>query len=298
MRKRSKRKPYTNFEESLIGNEATYYTYLDRLTELAISRIIWLNMPDTVNKRYVELQLFLSGTMVFFKDEYLGYLCLNGIAQGQFDVYGYPIRRRAYSIYNNYNVELDDTDSVMIFNNLLRTNSVRDIRIFANRLYNLDRIIDINANAQKTPVLILADEKERLTLKNVYMQYDGNQPVIYGDKSLDKKAVTVLKTDAPYIADKIYELKCNIWNEALTYLGISNITVNKKERLITDEVERNQGGVIGNRFPYLNARQEACEQINNMFGLDVDVMFREDWGEFDLDLPNAKKEEKVGDENG
>lgn len=291
-----KRATVTAFEESLLLNNRTYYQYIDRLTELAISRIIWHNLPDTVDERYLELHLFTDGQMIYFNDEVIGNLCLNCTMSGRFDVYGYPILRRAYSAYNNYKKMLKPDNSVIIFNNLLRTNSILDVKMFALRLYNIDRTIDINVNAQKTPVLIVCDENERLTMQNVYKQWQGNEPVIKGDKNLNVKGITVLKTDAPFVADKLYELKCNIWNEALTYLGISNITVNKKERLITDEVERNQGGVLANRYPFMNPREKAVLEINKMFGTDIKVEYREDWSDFDLSMPDV--EEKVVVDNG
>ena len=293
---KNKRLQITEFENSLMLNNRTYYQYVERLTELAISRIIWHNLPKTVDERYLELHLFTDGQMIYFNDEVIGDLCLNCTMSGRFDVYGYPILRRAYSAYNNYKKMLKPNNSVIIFNNLMRTNSILDVKMFALRLYNLDRTIDINVNAQKTPVLILCDENERLTMKNLYKQWEGNEPVIWGDKNLNVKGVQVLKTDAPFVADKLYELKCNIWNEALTYLGISNVTVNKKERLITDEVERNQGGVLANRFPYLNPREKAVIDINEMFGTDISVEFREDWSGFDLSMPDVDVE--VGDDNG
>ena len=293
---KNKRLQITEFENSLMLNNRTYYQYVERLTELAISRIIWHNLPKTVDERYLELHLFTDGQMIYFNDDVIGDLCLNCTMSGRFDVYGYPILRRAYSAYNNYKKMLKPDNSVIIFNNLMRTNSILDVKMFALRLYNLDRTIDINVNAQKTPVLILCDENERLTMKNLYKQWEGNEPVIWGDKNLNVKGVQVLKTDAPFVADKLYELKCNIWNEALTYLGISNVTVNKKERLITDEVERNQGGVLANRFPYLNPREKAVIDINEMFGTDISVEFREDWSGFDLGMPDVKVE--VGEDDG
>ena len=156
-----------------------------------------------------------------------------------------------------------------------------DIEMYAKRLYELDRIIDVNAKAQKTPVLIQCDETERLTMKNAYMQYEGNMPVIYGDKNLNTKGITVMKTDAPYVADKIYQLKTQIWNEALTYLGISNTNVTKKERMISDEVIRNQGGTIASRYSRLESRRTAVEAINKMFNLDIEVNYRQDYREAD-----------------
>ena len=213
---------------------------------------------------------------MYFNDEEIGDLCLNCITQGRLNVYGYPILRRAYSNYNNYQRLLKENNSVIIYNNMLHTNSILAVKMFARRLYNFDRIIDVNANAQKTPVLIRANEKQRLTMLNLYKQYEGNEPFIFGDKNLDISNMSVLKTDAPYIADKIYELKTQTWNEALTYLGISNVNISKKERLITDEVARNQGGTTASRYSRLTSRQQAADKINKMFDRDITVRYRED----------------------
>lgn len=270
------------FWESAIMNNSTFRQYYNRLVELSISMFEWKNLPDSVDPRFLELTLFTDGQAVFFEDEVLGYLALQNAMGGGFDVYRIPTNRRAYAV-NGYQKQLDENDSVIIYNNYLHTNSMLDVQMFAKRLYNLDRAIDVNANAQKTPILLLCDDSERLTLENMYMQYDGNKPVIKGVKGLNPNAFTVLKTDAPFVADKLYQLKTQIWNEALTYLGISNINITKKERLITDEVARNQGGTIASRYSRLQARREACKKINEMFGLDIWCDYREDFQEIDND---------------
>lgn len=264
------------FWESARMNNGTYRQYYNRLVELAISMFEWKNLPDTVDPRFLELTLFTDGQAVFFRDEELGYLALQNAMNGDFDVYRTPINRRAFAV-NGYQRKLTNKDSVIVYNNYLHTNSQLDADMFARRLYNLDRAIDVNANAQKTPVLIKCSQEERLTLLNVYKQWDGNEPLIMGDKGLNTNAMTVLKTDAPYVCDKLYQLKTQIWNEALTYMGISNINVQKKERLITDEVTRNQGGTIASRYSRLNARRDACKKINAVFGLEVWCDYREDY---------------------
>lgn len=271
------RRKHDIFDESMILNNLTYRQYLNRLTELAISMFEWKNLPKTVDERYLELHLFETGCMVYFKDEVIGDLCLDCIVNGRLDVYGNPLLRRAYSGYNNYQKLLKYNNSVIIWNNYLHSNSILDVEMFARRLYNIDRIIDINANAQKTPVLVLGNEKQRLTLLNLYKEYDGNTPFIFGDKNLDINALKALSTNAPYVCDKLYQLKTQIWNEALTYLGISNINIQKKERLITDEVTRNQGGTIASRYSRLETRRQAVEKINEMFGTNIEVNYREDF---------------------
>lgn len=268
------------FWESASINNGTYKQYYNRLVELSTAMFEWENLPESIDPRFLELTLFTDGQAVFFKDEVLGYLTLQNANSGSFNVYRIPQKRRAYAV-NGYNRDLNGEDSVIIWNNFLHTNSMLDVTMFAKRLYNLDRAIDVNANAQKTPILIVCDESQRLTMKNVYMKYDGNEPVIFGDSNLNPNSVKVMQTGAPYVADKLYQLKTQIWNEALTYLGISNTNVTKKERMISDEVIRNMGGVIASRYSRLEARRQACKEINKKFGLDIWCNYRDDFREAD-----------------
>lgn len=272
-RKREK----TLFGESAITNNLTYMQYLNRLTELSVSMFEWKNLPPTVDARYLELHLFETGCMVYFDDDVIGNLCLDCLPSGRLDVYGNPVLRRAYSGYNNYQKLLKESNSVIIWNNYLHTNSILDVQMFARRLYNLDRIIDVNANAQKTPILIQGTEQQRLTLKNLYKEFDGNSPFIFGDKNLDLNSLKCLQTGAPYVSDKLYNLKQMYWNEALTYLGINNTGAQKRERMLTIESSQAQGGTISSRYSRLQSRREAVEKINAMFGTNIEVNYREDF---------------------
>ena len=243
----------------------------------------WKNIPDTVDERFLELTLFNNGSAVFFRDEVLGELALPVALNGGFNVYKIPIRRRAYSVNGYQNPDLNIDNSVIIYNNMIRTNSVMSVKMFARRLWDLDRSIDVNARAQKTPVLLQGSEQQRLSLLNAYKEMDGNSPVIMADKEADlhSSAISCITTEAPYVADKLYQLKTQIWNEALTYLGISNLNIQKKERLVSDEVIRNMGGTIASRYSRLESRRQAVEKINKMFGLEIEVNYREDYREAD-----------------
>ena len=276
-----RRKRDGEFWDSATKNNASYLMYYDRLKELAISMFEYKNLPDTVDQRFLELVLFEQGQAVFFKDEVMGYLTLRNARGGQFDVYGIPTKRRAYAANGYQNGDLDESNSVIIWNNYLHSCSAPIIRNYAERLWEIDRIIDVNARAQKTPVLIMCDENQRMSLENFYKQYAGNMPMIAADKSLDLNNFKVLNTEAPYVCDNIYKLKTQYWNEALTYLGISNLNIQKKERLVADEVVRAMGGTIASRYSRLEARREAIAKINKMFGLEIECNYREDYREAD-----------------
>lgn len=279
MGKGFKRKQFlkdAEFNSSLLNNEFSYVQYYDRLTDIGLNLFKWKNLPDSIDERFLELTLFETGKAIFFLDDAMKkYLGLTVMIGGELNVYRIPIKRTAYATNGYFNNSLNDKNSVLIFNNRIHRPSKLDVEIFAQRLYNLDRTIDVNVNGQKTPVAILCDENQRLTMKNLYMEYQGNQPFIFGSKDLDVKAISAINTGAPYVADKLYELKTQYWNEALTYLGVPNIGTNKKERMITDEVQRSMGGVLANRLSRLNERQEACKKINAMFGLDISVEFND-----------------------
>lgn len=116
------------------------------------------------------------------------------------------------------------------------------------------------------------------------MKYEGNEPYIFADNTLNKDCLQVLRTDAPYVCDKLFDLKTNIWNEYLTYIGIPNVSVQKRERLISDEVMRSQGGVTASRNSRLLARLQAVDTINKMFGLNIKCKIKD---EYNTDITNS-----------
>lgn len=264
-----------DYWQTAAKNNQMYRMYFNRLKELAISMFEWKNLPNTVDARFLEMTLFDEGCAAFFEDEVMGYLSLQVMLGTPLSVYRIPTRNTAYAV-NGYNKPITKDDSVLIFNNNLHTNCAESIGFFAYQLYECSRTIDTNIKAQKTPVMILSDEKQRLTMKNLYAQYSGNEPFIFGSKNLDLSAIKAINTGAPFIADRLMQIKFQIWNEAMTYLGISNVNMHKKERLLNNEVTQNMGSTVASRYPRLDVRKKACKEINKMFGLNIDVDFRED----------------------
>lgn len=274
------------YKQQIAENRYLLDYYTGKLMNIAISRFHWDGLPATVDARYLETTLLLNGNAVFFEDEIMGYLALNCAPSGDFDVYHVPNHRRAYSTANGYQKELDNENSVIIYDNLAHVNPVQTIQLYASKLCTIDNVIELNLNAQKTPILIACDENEYLSLKNLYMQYETNIPYIFSTKGINSNSISVLRTDAPYLLDKLYEHKSQIWNEALTALGISNVSFVKRERLISDEVTRAQGGVFASRYSNIEARQLACSKINRMFDLNISCEFK-DLADGTFDTPDS-----------
>ena len=290
-------------------NNATYNYYYTRMRNIAMTLYRWENLPEGCNARFLEKQLYYRGFAGFvpyrmqgvndsdrpaigalpeMKD---GWLSLPIVASDEVDIYGEALKYTAHSI--RYNEIYDRKEIIIVRNNLCSVPTDFAVRLFALRISELERTQDVNVKAQKTPVLILTDDKRRHTMQNLYMQYDGNSPFIFGDKSLDPQSVTVLKTDAPFIAGDLYELKTQVWSEFLTYLGIDNVGMEKRERLTNEEVTANNEHTSMQAETGLVTRRQAAEELSEKCGKDVKVYVRTD------DLAIREIEIKEGDaDNG
>lgn len=262
-------------------NDLTYSDYYYRLMLLARSVFKWENLPNGIDEKWIEKYLFSEGSCMFFEDSKKGFMVTKAVASGRLNFYDEPTFIRPVATNYSGKSYANNESAVLIRNNDIMIPTAPTIQLFAFRLAEITRTIDINVNAQKTPVLITCDERQRLTLKNVYTQWNGNEPVIFGDKLLTEGGVKVLKTDAPVSFPQLQIQKHEIWNEAMTFLGINNANMNKRERLVTNEVEANNEQVEQSCEVMLKAREKACETINEIFGLNVKVGLRNPLGKID-----------------
>lgn len=289
-----KTKNYMNnykFLDSAYLNNQTFLDYLNRFKKVALSIFEWVNLPETMNAQAIERALFYNGQCAFLKDKNYGFINTKCCSNGKINIYGFPTSLNCYSyeystsrkLYVSKNTNFDEyTECILVQNDWEATPTSQTMELFALRLYEAERTIDVNIKAQKTPILLLIDEAQRHSLLQLYNKYDGNEPFIFGDKNaLQDNQIRAIKTDAPYLADKLMDYKKEIWNEALTFLGINNIMIDKKERLITDEANSNNELINLNLQSYLAPRKRACEQFNEKFGFTgtenaIDVRVRSD----------------------
>lgn len=260
-----------------IENANTVNLYVNRLLDLCLSVFKWSGLPDNIDPRYIEKALALKGQVLFFKDDVMQkFLCLECMPNGPFDVYNVPIYRTAYAA-NGYQNTLDNGNSILIYNNYTRTTMINVIKNYAKSLFICDRVIDINLSRQKTPNIILTTESQLLTLKNLFNQVDENAPMIFADKNAGLiEALQNIDITAPFIADKVFQLKRKIWSEAMNFIGLTANTEEKPERLVSGEIDNQNQNTYAQRFTRLAARQDGCDLINQMFGLDVTVEFRKE----------------------
>lgn len=256
-----------------IRNTIMFHDYYARLKAIACSVFEWEGLPETCSARFLEDCLFHYGNAVFINDPDMSFLTLKVVPSDTLNVYNEPLSYTAFS--TGYSKQFSSEDCVYIRNNYLDKSTESTILIFAEKLADIDVSTTVNIRAQKTPVLIRCDEKTKMSLQAVYNQFDGNNQIIFGTKSLSEKPLEVLKTEAPFVADKLREEKRAVWNEALEFLGLNtNPSDKKKERLIVNEVNANNEQIDIQAETMLLTRKQACEEINAKYGLNVSVKRR------------------------
>lgn len=283
------------FKDYQYINDDTYFDYLERLKKIAISMFEWVNLPESCDPRYLELCLYYLGQAALLKNDEGIFINTKACSAGRINLYELPTQINCYSVefsvikkmydgfkFNEIN-QIDPKDyCVYVLNNQNRMATAPTLELFAYRLYLAQRTADTNIMVNKMPYIVAVDDNQRLTMENLILQISENKPAVFGTKELAstiKDDVRILPTNPPFIADKINDYKKEIWNEALTYLGINNLN-EKKERLITDETNTNNELINLNLQSYLTPRKEACKQFNQLFGLEgenaVDVKVRSD----------------------
>lgn len=254
-------------------NELTFEKLFQKYKLLSINMFEWEGLPDGIEGRYIENYLFDDGKAIFFRDPQMSYMCLKTSEGFGFNVYNEPLNWNAHG--HNYNRSYSADDCVIINNNSLRLATDKFIMFYVNKLAEAERTMDVNVKAVKTPYIIACDDKDVLTFKRIFQMVDGNTPAIYADKGLNLDALQVLKTGAEFLCNDIQDYKKSVENELLTFLGINNLAVDKKERINVDEANSNNEITKSFGDLQLEAREKACEEINQKFKLNISVRRKE-----------------------
>lgn len=274
------------FIDSAITNDDTYFDYLRRMKMVALSMFEW-KLPKGMDERYLERCLYYKGMASLLETAEFGFLNTQCASNGYLNIYGYPSALNCMTYnglhwYRNLFTTLSEDEEtanyqrqeecVLVLNDWEGMPTAFTIEQFAYRMYLAQRTADVNMSAQRTPVMVVCNDKQRLTMQNLYSQYDGNQPFIFGDSTanINENSLKAIKTDAPFICDKVIDYKKEIWNEFLQFLGVNSISIEKKERLITDEANQNNEVINLYLQSRLAVRQKACDQFNELFGLTGD----------------------------
>lgn len=258
--------------ETELLNNLTFADYERRMRLLALSAFEWEGLPESCNAEFLEKTLYYYGIAAFVNDDALGFINTKCTPSESLNIYNIATSYHCYA--TNYDKNFSLGDIVIVRNNIERYPTSDTVELFARRLYEAERACDVNIKGQKTPVLLAADETQRLTIKNVYSDYDGNSPAICVTKNFDPSSIKSIATVAPFVADKIQQYKRNVWNEFLTFIGVNNIETEKKERLTNVEANANNNVVNLSADVMLLTRQQAAKEFSEKWDKQITVKRR------------------------
>lgn len=255
-------------------NDLTFRVMFDKYKLVAMNAFEWDGLPDVIEERHIERLLFDHGSAIFFKDPDKSFMVLQGDSNGKQNVYGDPLGYRVHGF--NYQRELHRKQCVCIENNKLRLATNPFIMFYTNKITEAERTMDVNVKACKTPIVFACDDKDVLSFKQIFQQVDGNVPAIYADRGLNMDSIQTFQTGVKFMGNELTDYVNSIESDLLTFLGLNNNAVDKRERLITSEAEANNELIQSFADLQLEARQRACKAINTMFPeLNVSVRRRQ-----------------------
>ena len=257
---------------SQLSNFKTYEMYRRQLMTLAENVFEFVNLPEFIDTAYLNKQLLRKGSIAFFKDEVLGILALPYNNMGNLDVYGRPKSIQVIA-RNGYTRTLNQGEFVIMYDNNGRYPLWLDILQYAERLGMMSRVMDINIAQQKTSRFWKTKTENEKTIRDLVNNVDGYENTVITYKDIDLDDTTIVLNPAPYVADKIDMQKDKIYNEFLRLIGIANLSYQKKERNISDEIQAMQGGTIASRYSRFEPRQKAIKMINEKFGTNIEVRY-------------------------
>lgn len=267
-----------NAWQSAWRNTDYYIHYYNLLQEMACATLHWEGLPVEIDRRFLNLTIFNRGLAVFFLDgDYDRYFATMGTPGGTVNMYQQPTRYMAYGA-GEFHRLLTMDDCVPIWANYLRIPPAEAFRVYARQLADVRQTIDVQLQGHKMPTVVTCPESKRLTVKNLMMQWEGNEPVVYGtDTLMDGVSIDYLSSKAPYIIGNLYDHFRNVWCEAMSYIGVNNSPVDKPERVQSAEVASNNKAIEIQRLTRFDTLRMACEEINRRYGLEAWVDFNGDW---------------------
>ena len=275
--------------ESARANNYAYAKNLSMLLAIAMNRFRWVNLPDTCDARFLELQLHKTGiaTICHSKDTPDVWQSLCAAPFGEFNAYGIPGKWRARG-YDQADYEVTPDNGELVYYSFARTNPWLMLDMYAHRLENYERTADVNLFHQKKPMVFIAPQEKKLELANLLKQVSGNEVAVMGDDSYSSlvEKVKTIDTQVPLITEDLGRSWQNCLHNALLYLGVPHLAFEKGERMIEDEARANSAPTNLMLLDCLQARRQACDALNRRFGLNIEVYFNDDWESYNFNYAN------------
>lgn len=264
-------------------NTALVEYYTRYLFQKVISVFEFENLPEEWADNYFKYVLFGYGVIaVIYTDKY-GVICQDCGLSG-FDVFYQPTRciianphlpgLKEFKIHENCEIIKLQPDY----------GSVMDlVTTYADLMALALETTGANLLNSKLSYVFFAENKTAAeSFKKLYDRVASGEPMAVIDKNLLLEDGTpawqmfTQNVGQNYITDRLLNDMKTLEDQFNTVIGVPNANTQKRERMITDEVNANNVDTQCRINLWLETMNKDIEQVNRMFGTDIKVKYRYD----------------------
>ena len=265
--------------------------FMKKFEIIALNLFSWENLPPTIEERYIEKALFNKGLVCLVDDKNFGQIVVGCSYSQNMNIWGEPteVITNGFNYVKSFNIEntvnttyTRDNDiedgiqsAIVCQNNDLAISTREILEYYVNKLVEVELSTFTNVYLQKFPFLINTTKDNEMTMKTLISKVDKGEPyIMYNKKIADlTTAVDVFNLNVPFVADKLLQYRFETEREIYTLFGFNN-NFEKKERLLTDEVNVNNDFINCNIDSMYKKRKQFAELMNKKYGWNVQVKKR------------------------
>lgn len=284
-------------------NQRIFSYYRNVITQMAMTRFRWVNLPSGCDERYLELQLLIEGvaTIAFPATMKGEFRSLKAAMNGRMTMYGNPSSWVAIGD-NGTRFKCNPYSGVLIYDNATRYPLMNGIELYANELTHIRITKRMNRLHQQIPFILKGPQEKKQEMLNLFKQISGGEPAVITTGGIDLIDVEAMQTGVQYIGEDLAQDESNVWNRIYNMLGISN-TLFKAERQTDDEIHAQMSHTELVLLNSLKERRKAADALNDRFGAyldgEIEVHVNEDWESDNFNLiHNIERLEGVEDDSG
>lgn len=283
----------------------TYWFYINKYYSLFMNRYK-IDGVDYQAKDFILRQMWGTGTIAAFllagsvgsEEQPNGLVVFTPYAPNDWNIYDFPtsvtlINKKGVKWIPS-SVQVLDKDVVIGWCQRNKKSVKEMADYYIEKIVNIEIVIDINLNAHKMPYIFGVDPEDSRKFEEIYNLLQADNPSIFvAVNEVDK--LKALVSGAPYILDKLYDLKHALENELREYFGLNNLGgAEKKEHLITAEVNANNDTIKSSGDCFLDSMTEFFDRVNELFNQNIRI-YVEEYNEAESS-PEDEQEEDIQDE--
>lgn len=279
----------------------TYYS--NKYYCLFLNRYKWSGEIERQQIEFIMRQFWSVGTIACFKlkgtegstKHPQGLLVFTPYAVNGWNLYDYPIEVNLINLkgvkFIPAKAQKVDVDVVLGWVARNHKGLSEFVRMKIEQIVDVEMVIRTNLKAHKMPYLIPIEPENETKMLNLWRSLELDEDKLFIDLT-DADKIKILNTGAQFIIDKLYNYKATLENELREYLGLDNLGVNeKKEHLISNEIEANDEITESATNSYLDCLKEFTNKIQEVFGIVVEVELNTQEDKIEVEAPQEEERE-------